>query len=83
MNPYKLKSFRERLFLASQMYITSINLDPYWVLEEMEFVNDGSNWPELYNWLYLESILVRDRAQISHMFNKSLENIDRLIAEVS
>ncbi len=76
MNPYKLKSFRERLFSAMYIYQHQYDVDPY-------RVNDGSNWPELYNWLYLESILVRDRAQISHMFNKSLENIDRLIAEVS
>ncbi len=83
MNPYKLRNFRDRLRFCSQMYKGSTEPDPYRILKEMEFVNDASNWPGVYNWLYQDSKLVRDRNQISCMFNKSLENIDRLIAEVS
>ncbi len=35
MNPYKLKSFRERLFSAMYIYQHQYDVDPYRVLEEM------------------------------------------------
>lgn len=63
------------------MYQCTSNPDPYQVLFECRFTNEHCNWLRVYNWLYVDSKLVRTRSQIDHMFNLSIGNIDRLIAE--